>query len=71
VEAALDDLPSGYAAAFHLRLCEGFSYREMTAITGDAEGTLRSRVHHTLRRLRDHFAAIGALPDARDRSEET
>ena len=71
LEAALEDLPSGYAAAFHLRLREGFSYREMAAITGDSEGTLRSRVHHTLRRLRDRLAAIGVLPDTRKRSEET
>ncbi len=71
VEAALEDLPPEYGAAFHLRVRDGFSYREMAAITGDPEGTLRSRVYHTLQRLRDHLAAAEARPDARAGSEES
>ena len=73
VESALADLPKAYAAAFHLRLREGFSYREMAAITGEAEGTLRSRVHHSLKQLRTRLVAVGNLQEqesTRDRNEE-
>jgi len=52
IESALRDVPSAYAVAFHLRVREAFSYREMADICGEPEGTLRSRVHHTLRHLR-------------------
>jgi RNA polymerase sigma-70 factor (ECF subfamily) len=70
VERALDDLPPEYGAAFHLRVREGLSYREIAAVTGDPEGTLRSRVYHTLQRLRKRLAAAGMRPDARAGSEE-
>lgn len=63
VESLLDDLPPDYAAAFHLRVREGFSYREIAAMTGDPEGTLRSRVHHTLQRLREGLAAAEIVPE--------
>lgn len=63
VESALADLPAAYAAAFHLRLREGFSYREMATITGEAPGTLRSRVHHSLKRLRVCLATVHDLPE--------
>ena len=53
VESALGDLPAAYAAAFHLRVREQFRYREIAAITGEPEGTLRSRVHHALKRVRN------------------
>jgi RNA polymerase sigma-70 factor (ECF subfamily) len=73
IERALEDLPRSYAAAFHLRVREEFSYREMAAITGESEGTLRSRVHHTLRRLRAHLnsndGSQAAPPDAFERNE--
>ena len=52
IDSALSDLPATYAMAFHLRVREEFSYREMAEICGEPEGTLRSRVHHTLKRLR-------------------
>ena len=43
----------------------------MAAITGDAEGTLRSRVHHTLQKLRAHFATVETGPDRRAGNEES
>jgi RNA polymerase sigma-70 factor, ECF subfamily len=52
VEAALADLPPAHAMAFHLRVREDFSYREIAAMCGEPEGTLRSRVHHALIRVR-------------------
>lgn len=52
IESALADLPPAYAATFQLRICEGFGYREIGEMLGEPEGTLRSRVHHALRRVR-------------------
>lgn len=60
IERVLAQLPHGYAEAFHLRVRDGFDYREMAAITGDPEGTLRSRVHHAMLRLRAKLAEAGA-----------
>jgi RNA polymerase sigma-70 factor (ECF subfamily) len=51
IEAALADLPESYAMAFHLRVREDFPYRDIAAICGEGEGTLRSRVHHAVKRI--------------------
>lgn len=56
IDSALADLPPSYAMAFQLRVREDFSYREMVAICGEPEGTLRSRVHHSLKRIRQTLA---------------
>lgn len=52
IDAALADLPASHAMAFHLRVREAFSYREIADMCGEPEGTLRSRVHHALNRIR-------------------
>jgi RNA polymerase sigma factor (sigma-70 family) len=52
VEAALADLSPEHALAFHLRVREAFTYREIAGMCGAPEGTLRSRVHHALARIR-------------------
>jgi RNA polymerase sigma-70 factor (ECF subfamily) len=52
VESVLADVPPAYAIAFHLRIRESLSYREIAAICDEPEGTLRSRVHHALKRVR-------------------
>jgi len=76
IDAALADLPVTYAETFQLRICEGFSYREIGEMLGEPEGTLRSRVHHALRRVRAHLASetsgttsgqrTGGVRDARE-----
>lgn len=53
LEAVLRALPSEQGLALQLRFRDGFSYREMAELCGEPEGTLRSRVHHALRRVRD------------------
>jgi RNA polymerase sigma-70 factor (ECF subfamily) len=63
IESALADLPPAYAATFQLRICESFSYREISEMLDEPEGTLRSRVHHALRRVR---AALEARGEARE-----
>jgi RNA polymerase sigma-70 factor (ECF subfamily) len=62
VDSALRDLPASYAAAFHLRVRADMTYAEIARITGEPEGTLRSRVHHALKRVRHALAVAG--PDA-------
>jgi len=52
IEAALADLSPDHAIAFHLRVREAFTYREIAGMCGAPEGTLRSRVHHALARIR-------------------
>jgi RNA polymerase sigma-70 factor (ECF subfamily) len=59
IDAALSDLPPAYMVAFHLRVREELSYREIASMCGDSEGTLRSRVHHALKRVRLAIAGAG------------
>jgi RNA polymerase sigma factor (sigma-70 family) len=70
IEDALADLPPAYGTAFHLRVREHFSYREMAEVLGEVEGTLRSRVHHTLVRVRRALEGSGyERPPSRAREE--
>lgn len=59
IDRALADLPERYAATFHLRVRERLPYGEIARILGEAEGTLRSRIHHTMSRLRAALEAAG------------
>lgn len=59
VERVLADVPPSYVEAFHLRFREGMRYRDMAAILGEPEGTLRSRVHHTKERIRRALSPEG------------
>jgi RNA polymerase sigma-70 factor, ECF subfamily len=52
---ALEDLPAPQREIIVLVIYNGFTYEEAAAITGDSEGTLRSRVFHALRRLRERL----------------
>jgi RNA polymerase sigma-70 factor, ECF subfamily len=71
IEKTLATLPPGYAPAFHLRLREGFSYREIAAITGEPEGTQRSRVHHALHRLREALEASSVTSEPKREGGES
>jgi len=53
--AALGELPDAQREIIVLVVFNGFSYEEASAITGDSEGTLRSRVFHALKKLRDRL----------------
>ena len=64
VDAVLQTLPPEYVTAFHLRIREEFRYAEISAICGDSEGTLRSRIHHTLKKIHQALA-LDAVPRAR------
>jgi RNA polymerase sigma-70 factor (ECF subfamily) len=64
IDRALATLPADYATAFHLRIQQGFSYREIAAITAAPAGTLRSRVHHALKAARQALRDAGFVPSA-------
>lgn len=53
--AALEELPAPQREIIILTLFNGFSYQEAAAITGDTEGTLRSRAFHALKKLRERL----------------
>ena len=50
---ALERLPQAHREILVLTIFEGFSYDEAAEITGDPVGTLRSRVFHALKKLRE------------------
>ncbi len=64
VESALADLPPAYAQAFFLRVHEDRSYRDMAAICGDPEGTLRSRVHHAVKQVQRMLRERDMAPES-------
>jgi RNA polymerase sigma-70 factor (ECF subfamily) len=51
--AALERLPQAHREILVLTVFENFSYEEAAEITGDPVGTLRSRVFHALKKLRE------------------
>jgi len=57
--AALEELPAPQREVIILTIFNGFTYQEAAAITGDGEGTLRSRAFHALRKLRDRLREKG------------
>ena len=63
VDTVLNTLPPEYVTAFHLRIREEFRYSEIAAICGASEGTLRSRIHHALKKIHRAFAAVAAPPE--------
>jgi len=68
IDGALADLPPAYVMAFPLRGRERFAYREIAAMCGEPEGTLRSRVHHALGRIRKSLEGLGYERPARERT---
>jgi RNA polymerase sigma-70 factor (ECF subfamily) len=65
IDAVLQTLPPEMVTAFHLRMREEFRYSEIAAICGTSEGTLRSRIHHTLKKIHQ---ALG-VPRTEHRNE--
>ena len=55
VLVALEQLPPLHREAIVLMLFEQFTYQEAASITGESEGTLRSRMFYALRKLRDRL----------------
>lgn len=57
--AALATLPEDQRSVFHLSEIEGLTYAEIAAIVGVSPGTIASRKHHAVRKLRDELRRRG------------
>lgn len=57
--AALSTLPEDQRSVFHLSEIEGLSYAEIAAILAVSPGTIASRKHHAVRRLREFLRRRG------------
>ena len=55
VMAALDHLTKDQRAAVELAYFDGHTYREVAALLGAAEGTVKGRIRDGLLKLRDHL----------------
>ncbi|MDI7277074.1 MAG: sigma-70 family RNA polymerase sigma factor [Anaerolineae bacterium] len=59
---AMARLPLEQRAVLLLRYCEGLAEREVAEIMGCPPGTVKSRLHHALRRLREQLQAAEMRP---------
>ncbi len=57
-EQAMRRLPDGQREALELRLGDGLSYEEVAEVLAIPVGTVRSRLHHAMRRLRRELADV-------------
>jgi RNA polymerase sigma factor (sigma-70 family) len=60
INRMLDELPLPQREAISL-WAEGFSYREISAVTKNGEGNVRVIVHRALKRLREHPLVVGQV----------
>lgn len=64
VRRALESLSPDQRMALVLFYFEGMSYQDIAAVCGCALGTVKSRMHHALRRLRILLPALIEVPEA-------
>jgi RNA polymerase sigma-70 factor (ECF subfamily) len=60
---AVADLPETLRETLELRLRDELSYEEIAEVLQIPVGTVRSRLHHALQRLRAALAPVGAISD--------
>ena len=58
VQAALDLLPAGQREVFVLANNHGMKYQQIGEVLGIPEGTVKSRMHHAVRALREELADL-------------
>jgi RNA polymerase sigma-70 factor (ECF subfamily) len=66
---AVDELPPELGEVVKLSRFEGLRYREIAERLGVPVGTVKSRMHYAVNRLRDRLDGIVALRDLREESD--
>ena len=59
LRSALAALPEDQRSAFFLSEIEGLTYAEIATILGVSSGTIASRKHHAVRKMREHLERLG------------
>ncbi len=59
LQVALAELPEDQRTAFHLSEIEGLAYADIAAVLGVSAGTVASRKHHAVRKLRAALRRLG------------
>jgi RNA polymerase sigma-70 factor (ECF subfamily) len=62
IRRALEDLPTGERRAIEMAYFGGQSYRQVAALLGEAEGTVKSRIRNGMTRLGATLRASGITP---------
>jgi len=60
LQAAVQRLDEAHRAAFELGVLQGLAYAEVSDLLGVPIGTIKSRVHHAIKRLRADLGSGGA-----------
>ncbi|WP_040228429.1 sigma-70 family RNA polymerase sigma factor [Bhargavaea cecembensis] len=63
LDEALESLPDPSRRLIHLKYFEDLKIREIAEMEQIPEGTVKSRLHHSLRQLREFFAGKGGSAD--------
>ena len=64
LQTCLGQLPDAMREAVQLVFFQGLRYAEIALVAGCAEGTVKARIHHAKRALRDCLARLGVDPSA-------
>jgi RNA polymerase sigma-70 factor (ECF subfamily) len=66
LRAAVAELPAGHRAVLLMRFFEGASVAEIAALLAIPPGTVKSRLHHGLARLREMGSVVNLFEEGRD-----
>ena len=68
IRSAIADLPDDYRAVMHLHCVEKLSLAEISAVTGDRDGTVKVRLSRARKKMRAALTKLGVLDLEEDRT---